>query len=60
MVELETAKQQIKAELKMHVKVKFDQLTDTVTSLTQKLTEITKQNKDLKSQIGDTRKHITS
>ena len=27
--ELETAKQQIKAELKLHVKVKFDQLTDT-------------------------------
>ena len=26
--ELETAKQQIKAELKLHVKVKFDQLTD--------------------------------
>ena len=33
----------------LHVKVKFDQLTDTVTSLTEKLTEITKQNKDLKS-----------
>ena len=43
----------------MHVKVKFDQLTDTVTSLTQKLTEITKQNKDLKSQIGDLRKYIS-
>ena len=52
MTELETAKQQIKAELKLHVKVKFDQLTDTVT-------EITKQNKDLKSQIGDLRKDIS-
>ena len=41
------------------VHVKFDQLTDTVTSLTQKLTEVTKQNKDMKSQIGDLRKHIT-
>ena len=40
------------------MKVKFDQLTDTVTSLAQKLTGITKQNKDLKSQIGDLRKHI--
>ena len=57
--ELETAKQQIKAELKLHVKVKFDQLTDTVTSLTQKLTEVTKQNKDMKSQIGDLRKYIS-
>ena len=57
--ELETAKQQIKAELKLHVKVKFDQLTDTLTSLTQKLTEVTKQNKDPKSQIGDLRKHIS-
>ena len=59
MTELETAKQQIKAELKLHVKVKFDQLTDTVTSLTQKLTEVTKQNKDMKSQIGDLRKYIS-
>ena len=41
------------------MKVKFDQLTDTVTSLTQKLTEVTKQNKDMKSQIGDLRKHIS-
>ena len=57
--ELETAKQQIKAELKLHVKVKFDQLTDTVTSLTQKLTEVTKQNKDMKSQIGGLRKYIS-
>ena len=57
--ELETAKQQIKAELKLHVKVKFDQLTDTVTSLSQKLTEVTKQNKDMKSQIGDLRKYIS-
>ena len=57
--ELETAKQQIKAELKLHVKVKFDQLTDTVTSLTQKLTEVTKQNKDMKSQIGILRKYIS-
>ena len=57
--ELETAKQQIKAELKLYVKVKFDQLTDTVTSLTQKLTEVTKQNKDMKSQIGDLRKYIS-
>ena len=40
------------------MKVKFDQLTDTVTSLTQKLTEITKLNKDLKSQIGDLRKSV--
>ena len=43
--ELKTAKQQIQAELKLHVKVKFDQLTDTVTSLTQKLTEVTKRTK---------------
>ena len=57
--ELETAKQPIKAELKLHVKVKFDQLTDTVTSLTQKLTEVTRQNKDMKSQIGDLRKYIS-
>ena len=57
--ELETAKQQIKAELKLHVKVKFDQLTDTVMSLTHKLTEVTKQNKDMKSQIGDLRKYIS-
>ena len=57
--ELETAKQQIKAELKLHVKVKFDQLTDTVTSLTQMLTEVTKQNKDMKSQIGDLKKYIS-
>ena len=58
--ELETAKQQIKAELfKPYVKVKFDQLTDIVTSLTQNLTEVTKQNKDLKSQIGDLRKYIS-
>ena len=55
--ELETAKRQIKAELRLHVKVKFDQLTDTVTSLTQKLTEVTKQN--IKSQIGDLRKYIS-
>ena len=41
------------------MKVKFDQLTDTVTSLTQKLTEVTKQNKDMKSQIGDLRKYIS-
>ena len=41
------------------MKVKFDQLTDTVTSLTQKLTEVTKQNKDMKSQIGDLRKCIS-
>jgi len=34
------------------VKLKFDQLTDIVT-------EITKQNKDLKSQIGDLRKHMS-
>ena len=39
------------------MKVKFDQLTDTVTSLTQKLTEVTKQN--MKSQIGDLRKYIS-
>ena len=32
--ELETAKQQIKAELKLHVKVNFDQLTNTMMSLT--------------------------
>ena len=43
----------------LHVKVKFDQLTDTMTSLTQKLTEVTKQNKDMKSQIGDLRKYIS-
>ena len=41
--ELETAKQDIKTELELHV----HQLTDTVTSLTQKLTELkTKQNKN--------------
>ena len=56
--ELETAKLQIKAELKLHVKVKFDLLTDTVTSLTQKLMDLTRQNKDLKSQTGDLRKHF--
>ena len=56
--ELETAKQQILL-LKLHMKVKFDQLTDTVTSLSQKLTEVTKQNKDMKSQIGDLRKYIS-
>ena len=38
--------------------MKFDQLTDTVTSLTQKLTDLTKQNKDLKSQTGLLRKHF--
>ena len=37
------------------MKVKFDQLTDTVTSLTQKLTELTKQNKDLKLMISELR-----
>ena len=57
--ELETAKLQIKAGLNLHVKVKFDQLTDTVTSLTQKLRDLTKQNKDLKSQTGDLRKHFS-
>ena len=56
--ELETAKLQIKAELKLRVKVKFDQLTDTVTSLTQKLMDLTRQNRDLKSQTGDLRKHF--
>ena len=30
-----------------------------MTSLTQKLTEVTKQNKDMKSQIGDLRKYIS-
>ena len=45
--ELETAKQDTKTELELHV----HQLTDTVTSLTQKLTELTKQNKDLKLMI---------
>ena len=43
----------------LHVKVKLDQLTHTVTSLTQKLTEVRKQNKDMKSQIGDLRKYIS-
>ena len=57
--ELETLKQQIKAELKLHVVVKFYQLTDTVMSLTQKLPEITKQKKDIKSQIGDLSKYIS-
>ena len=58
--ELETAKQQIKAELKLHVKVKFDQLTDTVTSLGRHQADgVTKQNKDMKSQIGDLRKYIS-
>ena len=41
------------------MKVKFVQLTHTVTSLTQKLTEVIKQNKDMKSQIGDLRKYIS-
>ena len=58
--ELETAKQQIKAELKLHVKVKSDQLTDTVTSLGRHQADgVTKQNKDMKSQIGDLRKYIS-
>ena len=39
--------------------VKFYQLTDTVMSLTQKLPEITKQKKDIKSQIGDLSKYIS-
>ena len=54
---MKTVKQQIKAELKQYVKVKFVQLTDTVASLTRKVVDLTKQNKDLKSQVGDIRKN---
>ena len=55
---LETAKKQIQAQLKQHIKVKVDNLTDTVTSLSNKVIELTKQNKDMKSQIGDLRKCV--
>lgn len=50
---IETAKAQIKSDLKHHINTKCNKFNDTLATMRKEMTELSKQNHTLKSQLGD-------
>lgn len=53
---MEDTKQQVKSDLKQHVRVQIDRLTSKIDTLDKEVHVLRKANSDLKSQIGDLKK----
>lgn len=56
--EIETAKAQVKNDLKTHFQKKLDETSDLITELSSKIKILEAQNQTLKSQMGDMRKRL--
>ncbi|XP_070185019.1 uncharacterized protein [Littorina saxatilis] len=57
---IENTKQQVKNELKLHIKVQIDKLKERVIQLETTVNTLNKVNSDLRSQVGDLKKSLTS